>query len=1147
MKLSSLFVVAAFQLPLALSAQTVDPAFLNGLQYRLVGPSRGGRVTTVTGVPSQPRTFYMGVASGGLFRTTDGGANWTPITDGKVPLGSSGAIAVADSDPKTIYYGTGSDGVRSNVSTGRGVYKSTDAGETWQFAGLRDVGQIGGVRIHPTNPDIVWVAAYGNIFKRNIDRGVFKTTDGGKTWRKVLFVSDSTGATDVELQPGNPNVVYAWLAHLERKPWTIISGAREGGFYKSVDGGEKWQKIVDKLPNDLIGKGNLAVTAAQPNRIYALIEAKPGGGFYRSDDAGTSWTLVNSQRSLIQRPFYYTSLGADPGNADVVYAGAEQFFKSVDAGKTFTRFSTPHGDNHEIWINPNDSKTMIQSNDGGANVSFDGGKTWSSQMNQPTSEIYGVWVDNEFPYKLYGAQQDNSTIIISSVAQPNSQQDWRAGPGCETGPIMPHPKNPDIVYGSCKGQYEVMNLKTGQNKPYWVGGQSLYGNPARDLIYRFQRVSPMETSPHDPNVLYYGSQHLHRTRDLGVTWETNSPDLTAHPDCCQGISGEPITRDITGEEFYSTLYAIRESLHEPGVIWVGSNDGPFHITRDAGKTWQNITPKDLPAGGRVQYIDVSPHRKGSAYYAVYRYLLGDFQPYIYRTDDYGKTWKRLTDGRNGIPADYPTRVVREDPSREGLLYAGTEFGMYVSFDNGTRWQPFQINLPNVPITDIKVHHKDLVVTTQGRAFWILDNLTLLHKLTLSQSPSQSLIVARDGYRTRTRPDLLGPMIDYYLPSAPTGTVTIEIMDARGNVVVKHSTEDRRVVSREGSSDDDDSPGRAAPFYARVTRTAGLNRFVWDLRYPGAVDTLGRQIANGPLAAPGEYQARVTVGGATLTTPFRVLMDPRIASEGVTVADLQEQLDHNLKMRDLISEVNQLVVRVRQDTSSRAKAVAARLFTEPVRYGKPGLQQHITYLNGMTTSVDQKIGRDAIARYATLRRELDALRTELDAVAPRPADSQPAPPPDYTAADLHFLSGMIPHHTQAVLIAGWALTHQASDRIKRLSERIVVSQQDEIAFIQDWLDKHHEKPMQHDMTMPGMLNADELARLDRARGPEFDRLFLRLMIKHHEGALTMVKQLFASNGAAQDNAIFQFASDVNADQTTEIERMEQMLAQMEIAK
>ena len=972
---------------------SVDPGFFKGLHYRLVGPSRGGRVTTVTGVPSQPKTFYMGVASGGLFRTTDAGMSWIPITDGKIPLGSTGCVAVADSDPNVIYLGTGSDDVRSNISTGRGMYKSTDGSQTWTFIGLYNAGQIGSVRVHPTNPNIVWVSAQGDAFKANSERGIFKTMDGGQTWRKVLFLSEDIGAMDLELQPGNPNVVYAWMSRLERKPWTIISGSRDGGFYKSTDGGEHFTKITTGLPTELIGKANLAVTAAKPDRVYALIEAKPGGGLYRSEDAGQTWTLINSQASLIQRPFYYVALGADPTNADVLYAGAEGFFKSSDGGKTFTTFRTPHGDNHDIWINPKDGQIMIQSNDGGANISTDGGRTWSTQMNQSTAEIYGVWVDNQFPYKLYGAQQDNSTIIISSQADPASLQDWRPGPGCETGPIMPHPRNPEIVYGSCKGQYGVMNLKTGQEKNYWIGAQSLYGNPASDLIYRMQRVSPMATSPHDADVLYYGSQYLHRTRDRGVTWEKISPDLTAHPECCQGVSGEPITRDVTGEEFYSTLYAIAESPLEKGVIWTGANDGPFHITRNNGKTWADITPKDLPSGGRVQYIEPSPHRRGSAYFAVYRWLLGDYQPYIYRTDDYGKTWKRLTDGKNGIPADWPTRVVREDPDREGLLYAGTEFGMFISFDDGAHWQSFQLNLPNVPVTDIKIHHKDLVVSTQGRAFWILDNVSSLHQLTPQLTASAvHLFKPRDGYRTRVGPTLLGPTIEYFLPTTPAGPLTLEILDVKGGVINSYNSEAPAAgrgartapgVSGEPQQEDPDAaPGRrfgGPP--PRVTKVAGLNRFVWDLRHQ-----------NGVTLPPGQYQARLKLGDMMLTEGFNVLIDPRVAEDGVTVADLQEQFEHNMRMRDLVNSVNQTATRLREaqaklknangvdgETLHRVNALAARLFTGPVRYSKPGLQAHITYLAGMTANTDQKIGRDAIERYAVLQKDFDEIRAEVDRV------------------------------------------------------------------------------------------------------------------------------------------------------------------------
>jgi photosystem II stability/assembly factor-like uncharacterized protein len=983
---------AAPKMPMMAS---VDSGLLKGLTYRLVGHSRGGRVTTVTGVPSQPRTFYMGVASGGLFRTTDGGLNWEPITDGKVTVPSMGSVAVADVDPNIIYLGTGSDGVRSNVSTGRGVYKTTDGGKTWSFLGLYNSGQIGAVRIHPTDPNTVWVAAYGDIFKPNVDRGIYKTTDGGRTWKKTLYMNDSTGAMDVELQPGNPNVVYAWMNRIERKPWSIISGSREGGMFRSTDGGETWTKIAGGLPTGLVGKGNLAVTAANSARVYALVEAKPGGGLYRSDDAGLNWTQVNSNPALVQRPFYYTTLGADPTNADVVYAGAEGFFKSTDGGRTMVSMRTPHGDNHDIWINPTDGNTLIQSNDGGANVSFDGGRTWSTQMNQVTSEIYGVWTDNAFPYKLYGAQQDNSTTIYSSIANPYNLNAWRDGPGCETGPIIPHPKDPNIVYGNCKGQFEYMSMNTGQTRNYWVGAQSLYGNPGKDLILRFQRTTPMATSPHDPDIVYYGSQKLHRTRDKGVTWETISPDLTWNPPHAQGASGEPITRDVTGEEFYSTLYAITESPHEAGVIWVGSNDGPFHVTRDNGKTWTNVTPKDLQPGGRVAWIDASPHRRGSAYYAVYRYLLGDYAPYLYKTEDYGRTWTRLTTGQNGIPADWPTRVVREDPGREGLLYAGTEFGMFVSFDNGAHWQPFQLNMPNVPINDIRVHKKDLVIATQGRGIWILDNLSSLHQITPQTSVTRAHVYrARDGYRTRDGAEILGPMVEFYLPSETP--VKIDIVDAAGAAVNTYNSETPAAGAGRGGrggrgggggagADDPDAPGggrgRGGPPPSRVTKSTGHNRFVWDLRHSSALTV-----------PPGRYTARLTVGSDTMSTPLTVLIDPRLAAEGMTVADLKEQFDHNVKMREMVAEVGRVRQRIQTtmsrlanasgagaDTLSKVQAVAAKVETEPVRYGKPGIQAHITYLAGMTSGGDQKIGRDAIARYAVLRKELDAIKAELDRI------------------------------------------------------------------------------------------------------------------------------------------------------------------------
>ena len=994
---------AAAAAPLA----SVDPALFKGLRYRMVGPNRGGRVTAVTGVPSEPATFYMGVASGGVWKTTDAGQTWFPISDGKIPVGSIGAIEVAPSDPTVIYVGTGSDDIRSNVSIGRGVYRSIDGGQTWSFVGLPDVGQIGAVRVHPTNPDIVYVSATGNPFKPNPERGIFRTKDGGRTWQKVLFISDSTGASDIEMQPGNPDVLFAVMWRGQRKPWTIISGAHEGGVYKSIDGGDHWTKLTAGLPNELVGKGNIAVTAANPNRLYLLYEAKPGGGLYRSDDAGATWTLINSQPTLITRPFYYTTLAADPTNADVVYGGAEGFFKSADGGKSFRPFPVPHGDNHDMWINPRNGQIMIQANDGGANVSVNGGATWSTQYNQPTAEIYQVYTDNQFPYRLYGAQQDNTTVIDPSLPLNSGQaEEWRTGPGCETGPIMPHPTSPDTVYGSCKGQFSRMSLKTGQEKQYWVGAQSLYGNTPEQLIYRFQRVSPMEISPWDPRVIYYGSQFVHRTTDEGVTWTKISPDLTANdPKLRNAISGEPITRDMTGEEVYPTLYSIRESPVQRGVIWTGSNDGPFYVTRDNGATWTNVTPKDLPPGGRVAMIDPSPHRAGSAYYAVYRYLSGDFQPYIYKTDDFGKSWKRLTTGSNGIPSDDPTRVVREDPDRPGLLYAGTEFGMYISFDDGDHWQSFQLNLPVVPINDIKVFRKDLLIASQGRSFWILDDLTPLHQVTaqLASAPA-TLFAPRDAYRMHYQvgggfgrgrgpaaPQYPAPgaTIDFYLRQAASGPVTLDILDERGKLVHSYSSERAASAEAAGGEDEEEGPRRARPV-ARVPNQQGLNRFIWDLTYPGPRDGAGRVGGGGPVVVPGRYEIRLTTNGAAQTQPLVVREDPRVAKDGVTLADLRDQFDHNVRVRDLVSDANRAVARVREaqarlrgatgaaaDTARKIDEVAARLVTPPIRYSAPGLQAHITYLYGMTNQADQRVGRDAKERYLVLRRELDGIVAQLN--------------------------------------------------------------------------------------------------------------------------------------------------------------------------
>jgi photosystem II stability/assembly factor-like uncharacterized protein len=976
---------------LAAAHADTNPALWSGLKYRMIGPERGGRVTAVTGVASEPNVYYMGSTGGGVWKTTDAGHTWHPMSDGQIPVGSMGAIEVSLSNPDIVYAGTGSSKIRSNVSIGRGIYKSIDGGLRWTFAGLRGVGQISTVRVHPANPDIVWVAALGNPFVDNRERGVYKTTDGGKSWKLVLHISDSAGAADLELQPGSPNVLFASMWHGQRKPWTIISGAREGGIYKSTDGGEHWTKLAGGLPADLFGRANVAISAAAPNRIYALIEAKPGSGLYRSEDAGATWTLINGSANLITRPFYYDTLGVDPNNADRLFIGNEGWFQSIDGGRTFRPAPPPpHGDNHDLWINPKNSQYMIQANDGGANVSFDGGRSWSSQLNQPTAEIYQVAVDDQYPYRVYGAQQDDNTVIVPSLPLGNGQ-DFRTGPGCETGPIIPDVNHPEIVYGSCKGQFSRLDLTTANEARYWIGAQSLYGNPGSDLIFRFQRVSPMEVSPYDSRTVYYGSQYVHRTRDGGVTWERISPDLTAHPEGTQGASGEPITRDATGEEVYSTLYSIRESTLQRGLIWAGSNDGPIYVTRDDGKTWTNVTPKGLPPGGRVQNIEPGMHNPGTAYAAIYRFLLGDFVPYIYRTDDFGKSWTLLTDGKNGIAPDEPTRVVREDPVRAGLLYAGTEFGMHISFDNGSHWQNFQLNLPATPVTDIKVAHKDLVLSTQGRSFWILDNLTPLEQL--AEQPL-TLYAPRDAVRSpATRGGgrgsalqypLPGAQIDYFLAAAPEGEISLEILDAAGKLVRKFTSNtgtgagEAAPAEADAGGDEEGGPRiRSGP--TRLDKTPGMHRFTWDLRYPGAWMNANRpEGPNGPAAVPGKYTVRLTVGNWTASKPLTVIEDPRVTKSGVTTDDLREQFEHNMRVRDLVSEVNRLVARIRA-AGAKANDVAIHVITPTIRYSKPELQTHITYLYSVTNSTDQKIGRDVIERYQALRKELDQRTAELNAL------------------------------------------------------------------------------------------------------------------------------------------------------------------------
>ena len=996
-----LFLASAGLDSLLLSATRYDAGLLSGLRYRMIGPSRGGRVTTVTGVPSQPATFYMGSTGGGVWKTTDYGQTWNNISDGYFATASMGAIRVADSDPNVLYAGTGSDGIRSNVITGRGVYKSNDAGKTWTFMGLRDVGQVGAIEIHPRNPDVVFLSALGQAFAPNPERGVYRTKDGGKNWKKILYVSDEMGSADLDFAPDDPNTIYAAMWRAERKPWTIISGGPQGGrIYRSNDGGENWTQLGGGLPDGIVGKIDLAVSRATPERVYALIEAPDGeGGLYRSDNRGDSWELISTEYGLLDRPFYYNNLDSDPNDADVVYVNSTRFFKSEDGGKSWSRRSTPHGDNHDIWINPHDSNLQIQANDGGANVTRDGGATWSTQYNQPTAELYQVAVDDRFPYWVYAGQQDNSTIRVPSLpvgsraGGPTSY--WESVGGCETGPAIPKPGDPDIVYSNCKGRFGRYNDRTGQEQQYYVGAANIYGHNPRDLKYRFQRVSPIHVSPHDPNIVYHASQFLHRSTDDGRTWLTISPDLTANEPDKQVISGSPITRDITGEEFYSTLYAVQESPLERGLIWVGANDGPVHVTRNGGLEWEDVTPGDLPKGGRVQTVEPSPHRAGKAYFASYRYLLGDWHPYIYRTNDYGATWTHLTDGSNGIPADTPTRVIREDPSREGLLYAGTEFGMYISFDDGESWQEFQLNLPVTPVTDIKVYREDLVLSTMGRSFWILDDVTPLHQLNGQVASADAhLYSPREAYRLRYRsggggPDApqyptAGARIYYSLKTNARDPLRLEILNLEGIVVRSHDSSDNPSPGSQGQQ-------MRAPFRvpggSRLEKTAGMHQFTWDLRH-GGIGGRGQ----GPMVAPGDYQVRLSSGGWSQQEKFTVLIDPNVARDGVSQADLEAQERLGLDVMGLRTRAQELSDRLegvqeklaqgtdqaglRGQVKNALSEIHSSLITASGRYPTPVLLDQISYLSSMIDRADHRPGNDAYERYDELLRWTSDLESRL---------------------------------------------------------------------------------------------------------------------------------------------------------------------------
>lgn len=900
-----------------------DINLVKGLKYRQIGPYRGGRVTAVAGITSQPNVYYFGATGGGVWKTTDSGLNWQPVSDNFFKTGSVGAIGVSESDPNVVYVGMGEVPIRGNVSHGDGVYKSTDAGKTWKHIGLDDTRQISRVRVHPKNPDIVYVAALGHVWAPNEQRGIFKSIDGGKTWKKILFKSAKAGVSDFIMDPTNPNILYAGFWEVYRKPWTLESGGPDGGIQKSTDGGDTWTDISKNpgLPKGIVGKIGITVSPVDSERVWAIVEADDGGVF-RSDNGGNTWSKVNESRNLRQRAWYYTRIYADTESVDTVYVLNTSIYKSIDGGRTYAVINDPHGDNHDLWIAPNNARRMINSNDGGANVSMDGGKTWTEQ-DQPTAQFYRVAIDQDFPYHIYGAQQDNSTVKIASRTSDFGidKNHWYDIGGGESGWIAPSPKDSDIVFaGSYGGLLTRHNHHNGQERNVNPWPDNPMGSGADVLTYRFQWNFPIVFSPHDANVLYAASNVIHKTTNEGTSWAVISPDLTRNDKSKQGSSGGPITKDNTSVEYYSTIFTMMESPVQKDLIWTGSDDGLVQLTRDGGKNWSNVTPPKniLPEWSQINSLEASPTDAGTCYVAATMYKWDDYKPYLYKTTDYGKTWKKIT---KGIPDEAFTRVIREDPNKKGLLYAGTETGMYISFDAGENWQPFLLNMPVVPITDLVIHkrEKDLIVATQGRSFYVLDDLPVLYQLADMAKTDTFLFKPEDAYRMAGFGGTLPPnatvgenppngTVVYYYLKEKAKEVTLEFFDSTGKTIKKFTG---------GAAGQGAAGGDIFGFFGggggnRPPVESGLNRFVWDQRYsdatrfPGLIMWAGS--TNGPRAIPGTYQVKFTVDGKTQTQNFEIKKDPRIEA---TQEDLAKQFDLLIKIRDKVTQTHDAILQIRE--------------------------------------------------------------------------------------------------------------------------------------------------------------------------------------------------------------------------------------------
>jgi photosystem II stability/assembly factor-like uncharacterized protein len=971
----------------AQSASAVDASYLNLLRWRSIGPSRGGRVVAVAGDPVNKFTFYQGTTGGGVWKTDDGGINWANVSDGFFATGSVGAMAVAPSNPNVIYVGMGEACFRGNASHGDGVYRSTDAGKSWTKLGLEATRQIGRLEVHPTNPDIAWVAALGDGWGPNPDRGVFRTRDGGRSWQKVLYRSENAGAIDLVLDPANPDVLYATTLEMRRYPWGFRSAGPGTAIYKSTNGGDTWTDLSDKpgLPKGDKGRIGIALAPSRPNRVWAIIDAAGAAqGIYRSEDAGETWTQLTDNPDLTQRPWYYHHIVADPKNADVLWALNVNLWKSTDGGTTFVEVDAPHGDNHAMWIDPQDPQRMVNGNDGGATVTFNGGRSWSTILNQPTAQMYHVAVDNQTPYRVYAAQQDNTTISVPSRSDRGriTIEEWETVGGGEDGYIAPHPTDPNIIYAADHHWLHRYDRRTKQVRDISPNPETHYGWGAADINYRFWWTFPVMVSPHDPKTLYVTSQVVHRTQNEGQRWEVVSPDLTRAdpktlektPSYMAPAPGEfwgPITREAYGPEWYATIFAFAESPKQAGVLWAGSDDGFVQVSRDNGASWTKVTPPGLPEFALISIIDPSPHDPATAYVAATRYKLQDNKPYLYKTSDYGRTWTAIVDG---IRADDFTRVIREDPGRKGLLYAGTETGVYVSFDDGARWQSLTLNLPVVPIHDLVVKDGDLVAATHGRSFWILDNVALLHQLTppaLTDAvrlfePRTTIRYGRGAslagnFATSTNVDGVNPpagvVVPFYLKEKPTGPVTLTISKEAGPGAGAIRTV---TFDPEGTP-----PGGPRRPVAR----AGANTFVWDMRYPAptvVANAVFQGRAVGPVAAPGTYTIALSANGVQTRTSATIVKDPRVT---YTDAELTEQFTFLIDVRDKLTETMSVVQQVR-DTRRTAEELVKK--AKESRRGRTPesqalLDKSLTELNNRLYTIEERLvqfraraGQDLIA-------------------------------------------------------------------------------------------------------------------------------------------------------------------------------------------